>query len=187
MDDSTRVASYLAQNIAKLRYKKKLSQQQLAAVADIPRSTLTNIESGSGNPSLTNLVKVSEALGVGVEELLSRPRAECSLISAGQIPIQKRNQVQIYKLLPDKIKGLEIDRIEFEPSAIMGGHPHLAGTKEYMTVIKGEVIVHVAGEHYAVKKGDVFAFPGNQAHSYQNPKKVISIVLSIVIPVPVCT
>jgi len=46
MNDNTKVDSYLAQNIAKLRHKKNFSQHQLAAVAGIPRSTLTNIESG---------------------------------------------------------------------------------------------------------------------------------------------
>jgi quercetin dioxygenase-like cupin family protein len=69
--------------------------------------------------------------------------------------------------------------------ATMGGHPHLEGTKEYLTVIQGEIQVYVAGESYVVKEGDVLAFPGNQAHSYRNTKRASSIALSVVIPVPV--
>lgn len=187
MDELGRVSQYLGFNIESLRAKAGLSQARLESKAQIPRSTLTNIESGQGNPSLTNLVKISNALGVGIEELLSRPRTECSLMAAADVQIQKRSggQIQIHKLLPDKIKGLEIDRIEFAADAITGGHPHLEGTKEYLTVIQGEIAVHVAGERFQVKKGDVLAFPGNQPHSYRNMKAGVSIAISVVIPVPV--
>src|SRR6266404_7776121 len=170
MDENKNASRYLGLNIGKLRGKKNLSQQQLAKQAEIPRSTLTNIESGSGNPSLTNLVKISDALGVSIEELLSRPRTDCVLISSDKVPVQNRSngQVQIYKLLPERIKGIEIDRLEISMGAVMGGHPHLAGTKEYLTILQGEIVVHVAGDSYTVKKGDVLAFPGNQPHSYRN-------------------
>lgn len=182
----TSAARYLAENILKLRKKKRWSQAQLAKVAEIPRSTLTHMESGEGNPSLQNLIRISSALGVGTEELLSRPRSETVLIPAGAVNIVKRSQgrVLMHKLLPDRIRGIEIDRIEFEPEATMSGHPHLLGTKEYLTVIKGEVVIYVAGDSFHVKKGDVLAFPGNQPHSYRNPKKSPCIALSVVIPVP---
>ena len=169
-----------------LRNKAGLTQNQLATRSGVPRSTLTNAESGDGNPSLKNLVKISSALGVGIEELLSRPRRECSLVSAGEISVQNKSggQVQVHKLMPDKIKGLDIDRIEFASGAVMSGHPHLEGTKEYLTVIQGEIAVHVAGSRFEVRKGDVLAFPGDQPHSYRNLKQSPSIALSIVIPVP---
>lgn len=177
---------YLAKNILYLRQKRGLSQQALAALAQIPRTTLTNMESGGGNPSLNNLVKISSALQTSIESLLSRPRTDCHLIKARDVPVQMRSggRVEMYKLLPDKLKGIEIDRIEIISGATMGGHPHLAGTKEYLTVIKGEVTVFVGGESYTVKKNDVFAFPGNQPHSYRNNKGITSIALSVVIPVP---
>lgn len=177
---------YLAANITYLRKKRNLSQKQLADIALIPRTTLTHMESGSGNPSLTNLVKIATALKISIESLLSRPRTECHLIKANDVPVDLKSgvRVQMFKLLPDKIKGLEIDRIEIDGGATMGGHPHLPGTKEYMTIIKGEMTIHLAGESYIVKKNDVFAFPGNQPHSYKNNKATQSIALSVVIPVP---
>ena len=186
MEEYSKISIYLAQNIEKLRNSKNLSQQQLAKLADIPRSTLTNIESGVGNPSLANLVKISSALGVGIEELLSRPRSDCLLIRSEQVIVEERSrqQVQVYKLLPDKIKGIEIDRVEFDVGAILVARPHLRGTKEYLTTIQGEVTVSIAGETYLVKKGDVLAFPGDQPHSYRNSFTATSITISVVIPIP---
>jgi transcriptional regulator with XRE-family HTH domain len=186
MDELAKLPLYLSRNINELRSKRNLSQQQLAQMAGIPRSTLTYMESGDGNPSLSNLMRVAAALGVGVEELLSRPRSQISLIPSDKVPIQVRSGglVRIHKLLPDKFRGIAIDRMEFEAESAMGGQPHLNGTKEYMTVLQGEIVVQVAGENYTVKKGDVLAFPGNQPHGYRNLKKSPAVAISIVIPVP---
>ena len=185
MSARDKIPRYLADNLLALRLKKGMSQAQLAGEAEIPRSTLTNIESGSGNPSLQNLVKISAALQVGIEELLSRPRSECDLIVAKDVPLEKRSQgrVRVYKLVPDKIKGLDVDRIEIEAGATMAGHPHLPGAKEYFSVLQGEVTVAVAGEKYVVAKGDVLAFPGDQPHSYRNSASSLAIGVSMIIPV----
>lgn len=186
MEDESKIAAYLAQNIRYLRGQKRFSQLQLAELAGIPRTTLTCMESGQGNPALQNLVKVAVALGVGVEELLSQPRSACVLISSSDVPVQHRSQgqVRVYELLPDKWRGIGIERMEFEPRAMMGGTPHLPGTKEYMTVIQGEIAVYVEGSHHVTQPGDVLAFPGNQPHSYLNTQASLSVAISVVIPVP---
>lgn len=41
-----------------------LSQQQIARIADMPRATWANLESGAANPALSVLVKVAQALQV---------------------------------------------------------------------------------------------------------------------------
>ena len=185
MDALERLPTYLAQNILSLRKKKGLSQDHLARLAEIPRSTLTHIESGSGNPSLLNLARLSAALQVSLEELLTRPRGEIELRGEADIPVQRRAQgkVRIAKLLPDKIKGLDVDRIELDVGATMGGQPHLAGAKEYMTVVKGEITVSVAGERWRVGRGAVLAFPGDQPHAYHNTGGGLAVAVSVVIPV----
>ena len=66
----------------------------------------------------------------------------------------------------------------------MSGHPHVAGTKEYMVGVAGKITVQVAGEDFLVKPGDVFAFPGDQRHSYRNSGMQVAVALSIVVPVP---
>ena len=186
MDELEHVSAYLADNIVTLRKRSELSQERLAEKAGIPRSTLTHMESGGGNPSLTNLCKLAAALGVGVEELLSRPRSDCSLLTAEQVPVHKRGagKVLVHKLMPDKVRGIEIDRMEFVAGASMAGKPHLQGTKEYLVGLSGEVTVSVAGQNWSVSRGDVLAFPGDQKHGYRNTGKGDSHSLSIVLPLP---
>jgi XRE family transcriptional regulator, regulator of sulfur utilization len=185
--EGEKIARYLADNLILLRRKRGLSQDQLARLAEIPRSTLTHMESGSGNPSLQNLIKLSAALQISIEEILARPRNECEMFEEGDLPIQRRSQGRalVYKLLPETIRGLQVDKMELESGVTMAGHPHTTGAKEYLTVIQGEITVGVAGEHYLVKRGTVFAFPGDQPHAYRNSGTSKALGISIIVPVTI--
>ena len=175
------VSSHLAHNVAELRRARKLAQIDLARLAGMPRSTVTYIESGEGNPSLLNLCRLSSALQVGLEALLAKPRPECVLIAADGVPVETRGPgCRLFKLLPDEVPGMEIDRMEIEPGSSLPGMPHLEHTKEYLTGVLGEVTVHVAGESFVVAPGDVLAFPGNQPHSYRNAGSRRAVCLSVV-------
>jgi transcriptional regulator with XRE-family HTH domain len=61
-----KTASHLARNLVSLRHSRALTQDALAKAAALPRSTIANLESGDGNPSLAVLVKVASALGVPI-------------------------------------------------------------------------------------------------------------------------
>lgn len=178
------IAGYLAQNIEALRKKRQLTQAQLAKLADLPRSTLTYLESGAGNPSLQNLVRISAALQVSIEELLSAPRTRTKLIKAADVTPNRKGAALVYDLLPDPIPGMHIDRLELEPGARMAGVPHTSGTKEYLTPLQGEVTVRVSGGTFVVERGDVFAFPGDQPHSYHNSGNSRAVCISVVVVAP---
>jgi len=180
------VSKNLAQNIELLRKKRGLTQAGLARLAGVPRSTVTYLESGEGNPSLQNLIKIAAALQISIEELLASPRGRYKLVKSGEVSSSKRSQgaVQVFDLLPDPIPGMHIDRMEFEPGARMAGVPHVTGAKEYMTCVQGEITVRVAGQTFAVGKGDVLAFPGDQPHSYQNTGHGRALCLSVVVIAP---
>jgi XRE family transcriptional regulator, regulator of sulfur utilization len=184
MNPLTQATRYLAHNLRYLRKQKGLSQEQLAALAEMPRTTLTHMESGQGNPSLHSLLSIAQALGVGVETLLSRPRPEAQLIPAADVPVrwQKQQQVQVFELLPGAHRGLAIERMVFAPGATLPGRPHLPGTQESLTVLTGQVMLYLVGESFTLNEGDVLLFPGNQRHSYRNPTAQSAVALSVVLP-----
>ena len=165
------LAKNLARNLIILRQKQGLSQVQLAKVAQIPRSTLTYIESGESNPSLSSLGKLSEALQISVEELLSQPLSSTQLIKSDDVTKIKKskNTVVIDKILPDPIPGMEIDRMVFEPNGKLRGTPHTHRTKEYLYCSEGLINVYVDKKRYELKIGDVLSFPGDEPHAYENP------------------
>ena len=56
-------------NIRKIREDKGLSQEKLAALADLHRTYIGQIERGEKNIGLKNLEKIAKALHVNIKEL----------------------------------------------------------------------------------------------------------------------
>jgi len=57
-------------NIRKIREDKELSQEKLAALADLHRTYIGQIERGEKNIGLKNLEKIAKALKVNIKDLL---------------------------------------------------------------------------------------------------------------------
>jgi quercetin dioxygenase-like cupin family protein len=72
-------------------------------------------------------------------------------------------------LVPEPVPEELLTLMEFAPAASMRGTPHLPGTREFFTCLSGAVTIFVVGDRYDLAEGDVLGFPGNVAHSYQNP------------------
>lgn len=179
-------SAWLARNLTDLRATRKMTQSTLAKLAGLPRSTVGSFESGSGNPSLHNLLRLAAALGVSIEELLARPRARCLLIKSGDHRRLQRGggSVIVHKLLPDPIPGMEIDEVLLEPKARMTGVPHTRNTKEYLFVLSGAVEIEVMGERHRAESGDLLAFPGDEKHAYVNADGRACRFLSVVALAP---
>ncbi len=175
------IARYIAENVRQLRQSRNLTQEQLARLSGMPRTTWTNLESGAANPTVVVLTKVATALQVPVEELISPPRALAKLYRADSIPRKQRGGVLIRKLLPDYLQGLELDRMELPPGSQMAGVPHRLGTREYLACESGQVQLVVSGEKYELSSGDVVVFRGDQKHSYANRGVKVAVAYSAVI------
>lgn len=178
MDETT--SKHLADNVRQLREARGLTQQQLSKIAGIPRATWSNLESGTANPTLAVLVKVADALQTRLEELLSAPRTAARHVRASELFARKRGSIEVRRLLPEALPGLEIERMTFPAQASMTGVPHTPGTREYLTVEQGQVELSVSGELYLLARGDVVMFRGDQRHGYRNPTQREAIAYSVI-------
>ena len=158
-----------------------MTQAQMAKLADLPRATWANIESGMANPTLTVLDRVATAFQVTIEELIAAPRSEAQHYPKDQLAVRIRGPVTVRKLLPDPIPGMEMERLELPPKAKMIGVPHTPGTREYLACETGTVTLVASGEEYRLEPGDVVAFRGDQRHSYVNDGPKTAIAYSFVI------
>jgi len=179
-----KAARHLARNIRQLRDSQGLSQQKLANLSGVPRATWANLESGSANPTLSVLLAVSATLRVSVEELLSPPRTLCRLYPADQLTVRTRSGARIRELLPDHLKGLQIERMQLPPGCRFAGSPHTPGTREYLTCERGRIALSVGGETWELSPGDVLIFRGDQRHGYKNPGDVEAVGYSVVVLAP---
>lgn len=184
-DASKDLAGRLAANIRALRDGRALTQAQLAKLSGLPRATWANLESGEANPTLSVLHKVAVALQVSFEELIAAPRTGTKLHPRESLPTRQRGDATVRKLLPERIAGAEIDRIELPPNGRMVGVPHTPGTREFLTCERGRVVLTASGETWTLREGDVVAFRGDQRHAYANPDNIVSISWSVVMLEPV--
>lgn len=180
-DMDEEIPSRLGRNIRQLREARGLTQDQMAQLSEVPRSTWASLESGAANPTLSVMRRVAHALQVSLEELVSPPRGEGTLFRKSAIPREIRSGVEIRKLLPDPIPGMEIDRMELPPGAHMTGIPHTPGTREYLACEAGQIVLAASGERWTLSPGDVVAFRGDQRHSYHNPGARPAIGYSVVV------
>jgi Predicted transcriptional regulator with C-terminal CBS domains len=64
------IAKRFGQRIRKIRVQRKLSQEKLAAKADIDRAFLSGIERGVENPSLFTIQAIADALNTTAGNLM---------------------------------------------------------------------------------------------------------------------
>jgi transcriptional regulator with XRE-family HTH domain len=62
--------AFLANRIKRLRLDKRISQEDLAAKAGLSRNGMGLIEQGKRWPRLATLLKIADALGMTIEEVL---------------------------------------------------------------------------------------------------------------------
>lgn len=67
------VGSRVGWNIRRLRVSLRLSQEQLADEAALEPRHVSSLENGEGNPTLSTLKRLADALHVDVKELFDRP------------------------------------------------------------------------------------------------------------------
>jgi len=175
------VAAHLGANIRQLREARGLTQQQMSRLAEVPRATWANLESGAANPTLAVLHRVAEAFQVTLEELVATPRPGIAFYPRGTLPEKLRGTAKLHKLLPDAIPGMEMDRMELPPKSTLVGVPHTPGTREYLTCERGQIVLVAAGERWVLAHGDVVAFRGDQRHSYMNPGPGAAVGYSVVV------
>ena len=83
-------------------------------------------------------MKVAQALAVPIDELLASPRAMVRHWRADEVGTHRKGRgVSIRPLVPEPVPDSMMDVMDFAPGAIMGGTPHLPGTREFFSCIEG--------------------------------------------------
>ena len=184
-DPRTRgVAKNLANNLRALRETHGWTQARLAREADIPRPTLTHLESGSSNPTLHVLLRLCTALQVQLDELLGPPRDTGRHHPAKSLIRRTRTGVTVTELLPDVLPGLTVERLAFPVGKHMRGAPHTHGTREYLFCEQGSLVLEASANRWSLDTGDVVVFRGDQKHHYRNEGDEPAVGISVVLLPP---
>lgn len=173
MDESTTaLASAIGTRIRQERQSRHWTLDQLAEAAGVSRRMVVNVEQGAANPSVGTLLRISDALGVGLPALVEPPQRK---------PVKVTRQGEGAALWTGAgggrgvlVAGTESpDVLELWDWTLAAGDHHKSGahapgTMELMQVHEGAVTVKVADQSFVLDAGDAIAFPGGATHSYAN-------------------
>jgi len=161
--------SLIAASIRTERERVGLSLSELAKRAGLAKSTLSQLESGAGNPSIETLWALGVALGVPFSRLVDPPRAEVQVVRAGEgVPFYAENADYVAQLLSACPPGVRRDifRLQAEPGRSRLSDPHNPGTIEHVIMMAGRAVVGPEGAGVELGPGDYIRYPGDVPHVF---------------------
>ena len=161
--------SLIAASIRRERDRAGLSLTELARRAGIAKSTLSQLESGVGNPSVETLWALSVALGVPFSRLVDQARPTVRVIRAGEGPVTYAERASYAAtLLASSPPGARRDiyRIQVQPGQPRLSDPHNPGTTEHVVLSTGRALVGPAGQPADISPGDYISYPGDAPHIF---------------------
>lgn len=173
MDGTAPLAGLIGVRVRHERQARQWTLDQLAEVSDVSRRMLINIEQGAANPSIGTLLKLSDALGVGLAALVeSAGPTALKLTRSGRGPVLWSGEaggraVLVASTVPPDV--VELWDWMLGPGDRHASDAHAAGTRELLHVLQGEVVVEVAEQILTLRTGDALSFAGDVPHAYANP------------------
>ena len=162
--------SLIAASIRRERDRAGLSLTELARRAGIAKSTLSQLESGVGNPSVETLWALGVALGVPFSRLVDQPRPSVRVIRAGEGPVTYAERANYAATLlascPPNARR-DIYRIQVQPGEPRLSDPHNPGATEHVVLSTGRAQVGPVLEPAELGPGDYIAYPGDAPHIFR--------------------
>ncbi len=160
----------IAASLRRERRLAGLSLTEVARRAGIAKSTLSQLESGAGNPSLETLWALCVALDVPFSRLLDPPRPHVQVIRAGEGPTvsaaQADYQATLLATCPPGARG-DLYRICAEPGHARKSQPHMPGSVEHVVISAGRALVGLADEPVELGPGDYICYPADVPHVFE--------------------
>lgn len=164
------VVAQIAASVRRERERAGLSLTELARRAGIAKSTLSQLESGSGNPSVEILWALGVALGVPFSRLVDPPKAQVRVIRAGEGQITYSERADYAATLlascPPHARR-DIFRINAQPGEPRTSQPHNPGSVEHVVIGTGRALVGPADDPVELGPGDYVTYPGDAPHIFR--------------------
>lgn len=178
------LSQHLGRRVKQLRTERHWSLEELASASGVSRSMLSQIEREQANPTLAVTVRIGNGFGMSLGELLQIPTASTSVsvIRAQDRAYHYRSDkhVRIRTLSPLNLeKDVEFYEVELQAGSALRSAPHFAGTREFLTVQKGQIRVESADDSETLNVGDSANYRADVPHAIVNVGKGEAIVFLV--------
>lgn len=168
----TELSGAIGAKVRSERQARRWTLDQLAESSGVSRRMLINVEQGTANPSVTTLLRLSDALGIGLPALVAVPQTKLvEVVRAGTAPALWSGTgggrgVLLAGTTPPDV--LELWDWTLAPGDRHDSEAHVHGTKEILQVREGSVAVTVGDQTEVLEVDDAVSFASDVAHSYAN-------------------
>jgi len=155
-----------------IRTRLGLSQRHLARVSGVANATISQIEAGRLNPTVSMLKKVLDGVPMSLSEFFADDfeaadriffrAADLTEIADGGVSFR-----QVGANLHNK--AIQLLKEEYQPGAGTGRHEITHEGEECGIVLSGRLEVTVGEQTEILRAGDAYYFRSDQPHQFRNP------------------
>lgn len=160
----------ISTSLRRERARAGLSLTEVARRAGVAKSTLSQLEAGTGNPSVETLWALCVALDIQFAQLVEPPRPRIQVIRANEGPAVHTERGDYSATLvassPPNARR-DIYRIAVEKGPGRQSDPHMPGVVEHVVLSTGRALVGFADDPVELFPGDYIAYPGDLPHVFQ--------------------
>ncbi|MFE0145909.1 helix-turn-helix domain-containing protein [Nonomuraea sp. NPDC059007] len=170
MEDPETITAAIANNVRAQRAHRGLTLDALAARSGVSRGMLVQVEQARTNPSVSTLTRIASALGVTVARLVEVADVPVVRIidKADVVNFEMGASRAMLLVGADEPMILELWDWRLAPGEHHDGDAHPPGTREMITVLRGELTLTVYGRSHRVGTDDAALFTADRPHRYAN-------------------
>ena len=159
-----------------LRTARGLTLTQLSKLAGVSKAMLSQIEQNKVNPTVAVMLKIANALRIGIGELIESPGAPSIFrvipSSDKTYDFRSDEHCTIRTLSPLSLeKDIEFYQLKLEPGGMLSSEPHYPGTEEFLHLTRGKLEVTSGEQTVEIKKGDSIHYRADLPHCLRNTGK----------------
>lgn len=162
----------IGRRLRDIRTRLKLSQRQLARQSGVANATISQIEAGKLNPTVSMLKRVLDGIPINLSEFFGdefEPESqvffrkdELTEIADGDVSFR-----QVGSNLATKAVQMLQER--YAPGAGTGRHAIVHEGEECGIILSGRLQVTVGEQTTVLRAGDAYYFKSSQPHHFHNP------------------
>jgi transcriptional regulator with XRE-family HTH domain len=174
----------LGDRVKSLRADRDWSLEALANASGVSRSMLSQIERNQANPTLAVTLRIARAFNMSLGDLIQSPGATSAVtvIRAEDHTYHYRSDkhCRIRTLSPLNLeKDVEFYEVQLQPGGALRSAPHFEGTREFLTVQKGQVRVESSSDSEILNPGDSANYRADVPHAIVNTGKTEAILFLV--------
>jgi Predicted transcriptional regulators len=160
----------IAAALRRERQRAGLTLSEVARRAGIAKSTLSQLEAGTGNPSIETLWALGVALGVPFSQLVDPPTARVRVVRADARTTFHADHADFAATLlsaGDHPARRDLYVLTIEPDSARMADPHIPGSVEHIVVAAGRLRTGPTDAPIELGPGDYASFRGDVPHGYE--------------------